>query len=238
VRSSESEPTRIHREERNERRARSVRRNSSVPILYSDDIVEVGGRRFQDVTIRDRLHPMDRLRENPESLSLLEPNLLQRFRRDACPKTHLPGKEKDRFVLHLVVLKRKRLAGVDMQDFPDVLCSLGPDQFMAPGLLDPVGKLFQDSVLPRSISQGWVWAIEPEPSMAPSALRNSVESPRAGQDLAPEFPHPASSTDHMEGEHEVLTLDFFKRSAKLAKPGPGLFFYQGGSLRAAPTVKP
>jgi hypothetical protein len=97
---------------------------------------------LHDVTVGDGLHPMNRPWTNPEGLPRQERNLLQGLYGGTGQETHLSGVEKDCFVLHFMILKRKGLASVDMKDFTDILFGLGPDQLIAPGLFDPVRSLF------------------------------------------------------------------------------------------------
>ena len=54
-------------------------------------------------------------------------------------ETHRPGEEVDRLVLLTVVLPAERVTLGDVQDLPDVTLGVGPDELVAPGLVDAPG---------------------------------------------------------------------------------------------------
>src|SRR6202040_713154 len=56
-------------------------------------------------------------------------------------EAHPAGEDVHRLVLDLVVLQAERVPGLDVQDLPHVAIGPGPDQLMAPGLLDADGAL-------------------------------------------------------------------------------------------------
>jgi hypothetical protein len=51
-------------------------------------------------------------------------------------KEHSAGRQVDRFILLIVVLKAERVAGVDVNHLADVALGLGPMQLITPGLID------------------------------------------------------------------------------------------------------
>src|SRR5262249_40738530 len=52
----------------------------------------------------------------------------------------------DRLVFLVVILEGQHVAGLDMQDLADILVRLGPDDLVAPGLLDPIGYIAHASL--------------------------------------------------------------------------------------------
>ena len=71
-------------------------------------------------------------RTGPDDL-LLEHGLPRRAELELGP----PSLDEPRFVLHAVELEAQGLTRLDEQDLADVLPGLGPDQLVAPRLVDP-----------------------------------------------------------------------------------------------------
>jgi hypothetical protein len=81
--------------------------------------------------------------QNPDRVPRNHPNLLQSPGIGTDPEAHLSGKEEDGLVLYLVVLEREGLSRMDVEDLPDILRCVGPDQLMTPRFVDSFGNLFQ-----------------------------------------------------------------------------------------------
>src|ERR1043166_7234784 len=83
---------------------------------------------------------MDHPRWDMHGLAFLQTPLL-RLRAGAELDDRLSAKHVQRFVLHLVILAAQRVPRLDVEDLPHVALGAGPDQLVAPGLLDSVGHL-------------------------------------------------------------------------------------------------
>src|SRR6266571_4818519 len=57
------------------------------------------------------------------------------------PQHDLALQHVDRLVLLVVVLQTQDVAGLDVEDLADVAVGLRPDELVAPGLLDAIGKV-------------------------------------------------------------------------------------------------
>ncbi len=72
---------------------------------------------------------------NANRFSRMEPDFLAAFPLPE-PEEKLSLEHVQRFVLHVVVLAAQRMAGLHMEDLPDIAIGSGPDQLVPPGLLD------------------------------------------------------------------------------------------------------
>src|SRR6266576_1942798 len=86
-----------------------------VAVFEPHDVVDLGRRSLEQVGRHHRLELMD-------------------------PQDDLAREHVDRFVLLVVVLQRQDVSRLDVQDLADVAVGPGPDQLVAPGLLDAVGE--------------------------------------------------------------------------------------------------
>src|SRR6266576_7085781 len=111
----------------------------SVSVFEPHDVVDFGSRGLEQVGRHHRLELVDHLRLDVERGSLRHGPLDQRIAlldaQDDLAREHV-----DRFVLLVVVLQRQDVSRLDVQDLADVAVGPGPDQLVAPRLVDAVGK--------------------------------------------------------------------------------------------------
>src|SRR5689334_18369558 len=142
------------------RSARCVlRAAATVAIFEPDHVVELGRRDLEDIGVLDRDHAVAQAGRDVE---WLVGHQLARARRLAIgeeDQLHPAAQQHDRLVLDAVILQRERLARSDVEDLADVAIGLGPDQLVAPGLVDDGHWLLTS----------WAWAGWRAPSRAGSS---------------------------------------------------------------------
>src|SRR5437879_4522186 len=110
-----------------------------VAVFEPHDVVDLGGGSLEQVGRGHGLELVDQLRLDVERRALRHGPLDQRIApldaQDDLAREHV-----DRFVLLIVVLQRQDVSRLDVQDLPDVAVGPGPDQLVAPGLVDPIGE--------------------------------------------------------------------------------------------------
>src|SRR2546427_672121 len=109
----------------------------SVAVFESDDVVDLGGRGFEQIARDHCLELVDLLGRNMESRPLRHAFLDQRVAL-LEPQDDLARQHVDRFVLLVVVLERQYVPGLDVQDLADIAIGAGPDQLVAPWFVDPI----------------------------------------------------------------------------------------------------
>ena len=107
----------------------------SVTIFEPHDVVQLGRRHFEDVAVLDRRHAMHGFRRDVDAFAGKH-LALHKALAFLNLEQQLAGVQVDRFVLHVVVLKAERVAGVHVNQLADIALGLGPVQLVAPGLLD------------------------------------------------------------------------------------------------------
>src|SRR2546428_4042707 len=108
-----------------------------VAVFEPHDVVDFGGRGLEQIGRRHRLELVDQLRLDVERRPLRHGPFDQRIA-PLDAENDLPREHVDRFVLLVVVLQRQDVSGLDVQDLADVAVGPGPDQLMAPGLVDAI----------------------------------------------------------------------------------------------------
>src|SRR2546425_9641307 len=112
----------------------------SVAVFEPHHVVDFGSRGLEQVGRHHRLELVDHLRLDVERGSLRHGPLDQRIAlldaQDDLAREHV-----DRFVLLVVVLQRQDVSGLDVEDLADVAVGSGPDQLVAPWLVDAIRQL-------------------------------------------------------------------------------------------------
>src|SRR3954451_17584504 len=110
---------------------------SSVSVLETHQIIQLRGTGLEHVTIHHRLDLMDHLGGDVDRLTGLECPGLQALA-DAGSKGELPREYVHRLVLHIVILQTEHVTSFHVENFSDIAISPGPDQLVAPRLLNSV----------------------------------------------------------------------------------------------------
>ena len=139
----------------------------AVPVREPHDVVELGGRGFEDTSVLDGRDPVHR----PRRQTAGRRRARRRSPRAACPRRRSrlgpPVEDVPRLVLDAVVLQAERLSGSDEEDLAAVLRGAGPDELVAPRLLDALDvRGVRDPVTARAIPGARRRA--PRPPAAPS----------------------------------------------------------------------
>jgi hypothetical protein len=108
-----------------------------VPVFEPDDVVLMCRRHLQDRRVLQRRDSMDRARLEAEARPRGDHLLVQkRVAGRAELELRAAALDEPRLVLHPMELEAQRLARLDEEHFPDVFVGLGPDELVAPRLLD------------------------------------------------------------------------------------------------------
>src|SRR3954451_165334 len=126
---------------------------SSVSVLETHQIVQLRGTGLEHVTIHHRLDLMDHLGRDVDRLTGLKCPGLQALA-VAGSKGDLPREYVHRLVLHIVILQTEHVTSFHVENFSDIAISPGPDQLVAPRLLDSVWHVGHGI----SVSMGSAWA--------------------------------------------------------------------------------
>src|SRR4051812_49672269 len=126
---------------------------SSVSVLETHQIVQLRGTGLEHVTIPHRLDLMDHLGRDVDRLTGLKCPGLEALA-IAGSKGELPREYVHRLVLHIVILQTEHVTGFHVKNFSDIAISPGPDQLVAPRLLDSVWHVGHGI----SVSMGSAWA--------------------------------------------------------------------------------
>src|SRR6266851_7702279 len=109
------------------------RPRSAVVVLEPHHVIELGRGNLDQIDRRLRAQPMAHSRPDAIGLAALEPDLLHlAFHLDG--KDDLPLQNKEGLVLSFMVLERKTMAGLQMQDLAGVPIVLGEDELVSPRL--------------------------------------------------------------------------------------------------------
>src|SRR3954463_13540937 len=126
---------------------------SSVSVLETHQIVQLRGTGLEHVTIHHRLDLMDHLGRDVDRLTGLKCPGLEALA-IAGSKGELPREYVHRLVLHIVILQTEHVTSFHVENFSDIAISPGPDQLVAPRLLDSVWHVGHGI----SVSMGSAWA--------------------------------------------------------------------------------
>src|SRR5204863_8330526 len=114
--------------------------HAPVAVFESHDVIDLGRGGLEQVARRYRFELVNQLRLDVERRPLGHGPLDQRVAplnaQDDLARQHVNG-----FVLLVVILQRQDVSGLDVQDLADVAVGPGPDQLVAPGLWNAVGKI-------------------------------------------------------------------------------------------------
>jgi hypothetical protein len=108
----------------------------AVAVFEPHDIVELRRRHFEHIRVDDRDHPVPKTWRDVKRLSGTQLAGGWRFTFGEAFEEEPPRENHDRFVLHAVILERERFARAHVKNLADVAICLGPDQLVAPGLVD------------------------------------------------------------------------------------------------------
>src|SRR5207245_1661002 len=155
----------------------------SVAVFEPHHVVDFGSRGLEQVGRHHRLELVDHLRLDVERGSLRHGPLDQRIAlldaQDDLAREHV-----DRFVLLVVVLQRQDMSGLDVEDLADVAVGSGPDQLVAPWLVDAIRQLAH-APSPRQTAE---WG-----------LRNGEWPGRVGARLAAQCTHRGTTLSRTRG---------------------------------------
>src|SRR5690606_2614374 len=107
-----------------------------VSVAEPHDVVQIGGGSLEHVTIGYSLHLVHGTRRHVIGLACLQRDILQVPVSVCHTKDHRTGQQADCLVLAFVVLHRKRMSSLDMQNLANVPVGVGPDALMSPWLVN------------------------------------------------------------------------------------------------------
>src|SRR6266550_3236833 len=162
-------------------------------VLDPHDVVQLGRRDLDD------LDPLDRLVSMPSAdrdvLPFARAQVADGHRSVVAleMKPQPAADDEDRLVLALVVLEREAAAGLDDEDLPDVAVGVGPDQLVAPWLVDSacLGHEPRTSRSPASRSASRssadVASVYTRTSGSVPLVRTSSHDPSSRKNFTPSF---------------------------------------------------
>src|SRR6185437_11876822 len=112
----------------------------SVAVLEPDEIVELGGRRLEDVAVHHGLDLVHELGRNVDGLAGAERAGLQ-LGAGPGAEDQLAPEHVHRLVLAMVILQAQHVSRLDVQDLAHVALGAGPDQLVSPRFVDSVRQV-------------------------------------------------------------------------------------------------
>src|SRR6185503_3166033 len=114
---------------------------SAVAVLESHEIVQLRGGCLEDIAVHHRLDLVNELGGDVHRLAGPERAFLQPVAR-LGPEHQLAPEHMHRLVLAIVVLETQDVPGAHVEELADVAIGAGPDQLVAPGLVDTIRDLW------------------------------------------------------------------------------------------------
>src|SRR5215212_7687905 len=159
--------------------ADSLRRGRALAaevILEPDDVVELGRGDLDELARLDGLVSVDAPCPDVRTFARPELAILDHARLVLEGQQQATVQDVDPFVLDLVVLQREPLSGLDHEELPDVPFGPGPDELVAPGLVDSARQLRLGRRGRRPVRHVARFGAHPRTSLSPAPISASCAS--------------------------------------------------------------